>query len=608
MDGAKSYFVAARGALGARFVQDPTKGDSGAICIGAVDPDGDAATRGIVAGMVLRGVGGIDVDGMPFNDVMLAAKAAKKAGKATEDETWELNLAPPWDLEEEEYQYWAGVLQSMGLEMDPETSQRRKGRHDTSGTPVEAAVTHPEPVKYSVRSASTVREGPESSSRKVGEHPKGTVIEVAHEQSNSAGVRVVYTITPPPGTKFGGFMKVASSKGKPLLERVVETPPPTPDRPYKLPSLDSSFSLSEGEPPQDDSQLVEVERIAMGEITCYQVLNKCSIRSSISRDSEKLGDYYSGYEIKAVEQKISPDGLVMVRSITQPNSKHGRIPDDTGGWVKIMSHKGKRLLEKKSAAKSTCVILTGGKEERQHLTEVVIEGSGSLGLTFRQDQFGKVEVYKIAEGFVADGIEELQSGMKLHSISGSSVASLSHPDVLRQINERWSLRAKITMAFTGGDLPPGVVLDASRAEEQAEEEEEQQEEEEEGEELLEEEELPEKEEEPQQQKENDETSADVEAIAANQEVEQKESEDAASSTAGGESRPAQEDSAQRRGQCPSQLWSFLVQHGCESYAKDLCSELGVTSVEDLVHLRPEDLDGLQMKVIPRRRLELGIEM
>eukprot|EP01046_Picozoa_sp_COSAG06_P005395 COSAG06_NODE_239_length_19404_cov_12.723284_26_plen_493_part_00 len=136
--GAKSYFVAARGALGARFVQDPTKGDSGAICIGAVDPDGDAATRGIVAGMVLRGVGGIDVGGMPFNDVMLAAKAAKKAGKATEDEMWELNLAPPWDLEEEEYQYWAGVLQSMGLDMDPETAQRRKGRHDTSGTPVEA--------------------------------------------------------------------------------------------------------------------------------------------------------------------------------------------------------------------------------------------------------------------------------------------------------------------------------------------------------------------------------------------------------------------------------------------------------------------------------------
>eukprot|EP01046_Picozoa_sp_COSAG06_P034238 COSAG06_NODE_3570_length_5173_cov_15.270792_1_plen_162_part_10 len=162
MDTARSYFVAARGALGARFVQDPAKGSTGTICIGAVDPDGDAASRGIVAGMILRGVASDDMAGKSFNDVMLAAKAAKKAGKLSEDETWELNLTPPWDLDEEETQYWTAVLKKMGLQFG-ETPEDR-----STQARAESPVTHAEPVSYRVIAAATVRDGPEPSSRKLG--------------------------------------------------------------------------------------------------------------------------------------------------------------------------------------------------------------------------------------------------------------------------------------------------------------------------------------------------------------------------------------------------------------------------------------------------------
>ena len=50
----QSYWVPSSGALGARFIQDPEKGEDGELCIGAVDAEGAAASAGIVQGMVVR--------------------------------------------------------------------------------------------------------------------------------------------------------------------------------------------------------------------------------------------------------------------------------------------------------------------------------------------------------------------------------------------------------------------------------------------------------------------------------------------------------------------------------------------------------------------------
>jgi hypothetical protein len=573
MDTARSYFVAARGALGARFVQDPAEGSTGTICIGAVDPDGGAASRGIVAGMILRGVAGDDMAGKSFNDVMLAAKAAKKAGKLSEDETWELNLTPPWDLDEEETVYWTAVLKTMGLQFG-ETPEDRSPQAPVTHAEPESPVTHAEPVSYRVIAAATVRDGPEPSSRKLGEHSKGTVIQVAHEQSNSDGLRIAFTITPPPGASRGGFVKLATSKGKLLLERVIETPPPTPS-PRKLRrSLSRNFSLPEGDPP------VEIKRTALSEVACYNVLSKASIRNSLSAGSKKIGEYQSGCEIKVVEHSISEDGLPMARSITPQSDQFGA----SGGWVKVMTHKGKHLLERKSAVVSSRVTLTTGATESEQLIELVFEGSGKFGLAFRQDQFGGTEVYKIAEDFVASGMDELQRGMKLHSISGSLCASMNmtSEELVNQVRERWSQRGKLTVMFSGGDhtshvaapKEPEAAAEASADDDPASAEE---------------------------------GSSGAESSGEDSPISAEEAEESPEKV-GGDDVVDSVKETDPHGDCSPKLLTFLQTHNCESYVESLRDDLGVSDIDDLRHLRSQDLDLLRMKVVPRRRLEHGIEL
>jgi hypothetical protein len=75
-------------------------------------------------------------------------------------------------------------------------------------------------VKYMVLASATVRDGPESSSNKLGEHQKGDVIEVVAEQKNSDGLEVLKTTTAPAGSASGGWVKMKTSKGKLLLERI----------------------------------------------------------------------------------------------------------------------------------------------------------------------------------------------------------------------------------------------------------------------------------------------------------------------------------------------------------------------------------------------------
>ena len=66
-------------------------------------------------------------------------------------------------------------------------------------------------AKFVVLATATVRAGPDSSSKKVGEHKQGTLIEVVREHDR---LDVVQTITEP-----GGWVKLKTSKGRELLER-----------------------------------------------------------------------------------------------------------------------------------------------------------------------------------------------------------------------------------------------------------------------------------------------------------------------------------------------------------------------------------------------------
>ena len=139
------------------------------------------------------------------------------------------------------------------------SSSERKPSIDgsTTGSAVGApAAPGGEPVgivRYLVTATATVRTGPDGDSAKLGEHVRGTVVEVAQESVSADGLQVVQTITPPPGATQGGWMKTFTSKGKQLLERigVADDPPPAASRGGRRGSVSSNSSV---EPPTAPSR------------------------------------------------------------------------------------------------------------------------------------------------------------------------------------------------------------------------------------------------------------------------------------------------------------------------------------------------------------------
>jgi len=79
------------------------------------------------------------------------------------------------------------------------------------------------PTRYIVLEKSTVRAGPEKSDPKVGEYARGQEIMVVSGTTNSVGLEVLQSVTPcgrKGGTGNGGWVKLATSKGRVLLEKV----------------------------------------------------------------------------------------------------------------------------------------------------------------------------------------------------------------------------------------------------------------------------------------------------------------------------------------------------------------------------------------------------
>ena len=79
-------------------------------------------------------------------------------------------------------------------------------------------------VQFKVLAACTVRMGPEKDDTKVGEYSKGTVIDVVQEVINFKGITTYQSITAVKGKQTGGWVKLETSKGKTLLERIEPDP------------------------------------------------------------------------------------------------------------------------------------------------------------------------------------------------------------------------------------------------------------------------------------------------------------------------------------------------------------------------------------------------
>ena len=98
--------------------------------------------------------------------------------------------------------------------------------------------------RYMVISTATLRAGPESSSAKIGEHSKGTVIEVVQEITNGKGLTVLQTITPPSGSSHGGWLKVMTSKGRVLVKPWNEPEPAAAEGRKKGRRMSLTFGMS----------------------------------------------------------------------------------------------------------------------------------------------------------------------------------------------------------------------------------------------------------------------------------------------------------------------------------------------------------------------------
>ena len=125
-----------------------------------------------------------------------------------------------WEEDFEEYvdaMKWKDFPRSSKIRLEPRAAATAEavGAQETERDIAADVLTAP--IRYKVLASSTVRSGPDSASRKVGEHKKGTVIEVVRESINSDGLVVFQTMTHP-----AGWVKLKTSKGNFLVEKVDE--------------------------------------------------------------------------------------------------------------------------------------------------------------------------------------------------------------------------------------------------------------------------------------------------------------------------------------------------------------------------------------------------
>eukprot|EP01043_Picozoa_sp_COSAG02_P022485 COSAG02_NODE_1170_length_14123_cov_9.614946_10_plen_761_part_00 len=115
----------------------------------------------------------------------------------------------------------------------PATQPHRRGSISLQTTPLSPVLDPVAPTsvptfnsgpqsigKYRVLGKCTVREGKSGETTKLGEYPKGTILDIVEEAVNANGLAVVRTTTRTGSGALGGWVKIRTAKGKLLLEKL----------------------------------------------------------------------------------------------------------------------------------------------------------------------------------------------------------------------------------------------------------------------------------------------------------------------------------------------------------------------------------------------------
>ena len=118
-----------------------------------------------------------------------------------------------------------------------------------------------------------------------------------------------------------------------------------------------------------DAQPDEFETTQTGLMVKYKVKAKCTVREGKDGDSDKVGEYKKGEIVEVVEEASNKLGLVVVRTQTRTSS------GAHGGWVKVRTNKGKMLLEKIQAVRSSRrMSISESEVSRRHRYGLEVDG------------------------------------------------------------------------------------------------------------------------------------------------------------------------------------------------------------------------------------------
>ena len=175
--------------------------------------------------------------------------------------------------------------------------------------------------RYKLLATATVREGPDAASKKLGEHSKGAVVDVVEESINTAGLQVLRTITrlkgqaQGPAHVVGGWLKVKTSKGRVLAEKLPPSAPSFPSRKGRTKGGGASAKKTVKDAEQDEDPQPEEEEETKAAVADEKVIidiamaeAECGPLTADQRATlEKMQEIHRQAEARKLKEEKQPE-------------------------------------------------------------------------------------------------------------------------------------------------------------------------------------------------------------------------------------------------------------------------------------------------------------